>query len=66
VGILLAMQGDAQRDQPAGIAPGILIVIGHFGKVPGHNRPHVCADPARASRSPAEAMELEVSLRLAD
>jgi hypothetical protein len=64
--ILLAVQTHTERDQSTGVSPGIFIVIGHGGKVPGDDLPDVCGDPACLPARLAEAVKSQILLRLAE
>jgi hypothetical protein len=62
--ILLAMQRDTQRDQSTGLAARITMTARHIGKVARYELADVGGDLAFLSRSLAEAVELQVLLRL--
>src|SRR5262245_6596753 len=64
--ILLAMQRSAQCDQSQGMAPGIFITLGHFGKVGRYDSDDICRNLAWLSASVAEAVKPEVLLCLVE
>jgi hypothetical protein len=66
IGILLAMQGNTQRNQSPGIFLGILAMTRYSGEVAGYDLEDVGGNLAWLPTSSAEAMKLQILLRLVD